>query len=374
MERLRRILLSKKKTPSDLAKKSGVEMRRIDEILAGAEATMAELRAFASALRVQVTEFLEPVENAEPVRMLFRHGFYRQEPPSADAEEPVARAFTQALELLGTFAPPQRWFGAVPVVEESYKGAEELSLWLRAHYCDGDYIGPVQGLAELMEQTLGIPVIVGGGQIDGSSVVRRGWPMAYVAMRTFAPRMLFTLAHELGHLLVHHDLSREAAFVDEDIEQAAWGKSKAEKFVDAFAATLLVPSQGIGIAFQKIREILSIKPDAPVGDIEIVFLSRIFGVSFMVAASRCEAVELLPKGGGASLYEQVKKEYGNPELKADALGIPAREEIDFPSFSRILMDEATRGVAAGSVSIGRAAEILKTTVASVVTSNRPALH
>lgn len=373
MERLLQVLCAKKMTPRELATRSGVSEIRIEEVLAGAEPTMAELRAFASALKVEVAELL-PADDTEQVQMLFRQGFYRQNAAEQEAEQPVARVFSRALELLGTYEHPQRWFDAIPTVEDSYRGAEELSLWFRATYCGGDFIGPLQHLPGLVEQMLGIPVIVGEGRIDGASVVKRGWPLCFVAVRNFAPRMLFTLAHELGHLLLHHDLIREAAFVDEDIERAASRNDRSEMLVDAFAASLLVPSQGIGVAFHKIRSLLSIIEDAPVGDIEILFLSRIFGVSFTVAANRCEAVDLLPRGGGASLYEQIKTEYGSPEKKADALGLPEREEIEFPSISKALMDEAVRGVTAGTVSIGRAAEILKTTVAALTAGNAPVLQ
>ena len=172
-------------------------------------------------------------------------------------------------------------------------------------------------------------------------------------------------------MLVHHDLGHEAAFVDQDIEHDATTKCGGEMLVDAFAAALLVPSQGIGVAFQKIRELLSIKNDAPVGNIEILFLARIFGVSFSVAVNRCEAVDLLPPGGGASLYAQIQREYASPEQKADALGLPEREAVEFPSISKALMDETVRSVREGTVSIGRAAEILKTNIASVTAWNAP---
>lgn len=371
MEDLLQIVRSKKKTSEQLAKSSGLNERRVAEILTGAEPTMAELRSFAKALRVSVTDLLEAAEDAERIQTLFRHGFYRQVAPRSEAEQQVVKVFSRVFELLGTYQPSNRWFDAVPTIEESYKGAEQLSLWFRATYCGGNFIGPVQRLPAVTEEMLGIPVIVGEGRVDGASVVKRGWPLLYVAVRNFAPRMLFTLAHEVGHLLVHHDLSHEVAFVDQDIENDATTECSGEMLVDAFAATLLVPSQGIGIAFQKIRDLLSIKKNAPVGDIEILFLARIFGVSFSVAANRCEAVDLLPAGGGASLYAQIQREYASPEQKADALGLPEREAVEFPSISKALMNESVKRVREGTVSIGRAAEILKTTIASVTAWNAP---
>jgi Zn-dependent peptidase ImmA (M78 family) len=374
MPRVDETLRAKKKTPEQLAQASGLPHDRIQAILLGAEATMAELRSIAKALKVPVTDLLDVAEDPEPVQMLMRTGFFRQTPqPPPDAQGPLARVFSRVLELLGKYEPTDSWFDAVPEVEESYVGAERLSVWFRSRYCDGDLVGPLHHLPALAEERLGIPVIVGQSKIDGASVVKKGWPLVFVALRDFAPRMLFTLAHELGHMLIHHDMSKETAFVDERIEEKAVGKPKSEMQVDAFAATLLVPSQGLGVALQKIRESMGTPANAFVSDVEIIFLSRIFGVSFSVAGMRCEAVDLLPKGGAASLYEQIKKEYGSPEKKGDALGLPERGAPDFPVVSQALMDQAARGVRGGSVSIGRAAEILNTSIASVMSLNTP-LH
>ena len=123
----------------------------------------------------------------------------------------------------------------------------------------------------------------------------------------------------------------------------------------AFASNLLLPKAGVGIALRKIREIHQIHQDA-VGDIEILYLGRLFGVSFQVSARRCEDLGLLPSGGALSLYEQIKKEFVNPEKRAEQLGLPPRPEIKFPTLPRQVLEGAIKKVRTGEVSIGRASE------------------
>ena len=67
--------------------------------------------------------------------------------------------------------------------------------------------------------------------------------------------MLFTLAHELGHLLIHHDeqnhLQSLTSKANERDEKAKTYKK--EFYAHAFASCLLMPAQGVGLALKKIR-------------------------------------------------------------------------------------------------------------------------
>lgn len=171
--------------------------------------------------------------------------------------------------------------------------------------------------------------------------------------------MLFTVAHELGHIVAHHVSGNNFAWFDPinlfgGIRQP---RRQVERYADAFASNLLLPKAGVGIALKKIREIHQVRQDA-VGDIEILYLGRLFGVSFQVAARRCEDLGLIPPGGALSLYERIRKEFGSPEKRAEQLGLPSRPEIIFPTLPRQVLEGAIRKVRAGEVSIGRASESL----------------
>jgi hypothetical protein len=122
----------------------------------------------------------------------------------------------------------------------------------------------------------------------------------------------------------------EAAVLDVLRNGVSSVRSPYEYFADAFARELLVPSQGLGIAVQETRKQLKVA-GGPIGDIELLYLSRIFGVSFLVIAKRCEEATLLPKRGAVALYRVLVEEFGGPEERADMLKLPPRRDIEIPS-------------------------------------------
>src|SRR5205807_1927125 len=130
--------------------------------------------------------------------------------------------------------------------------------------------------------------VVNTAGVDGASAYLDGMPFIFISAR-FLPRMLFTLAHELGHLAAHHDPSQSFAVIDEeedDAELRAHGGIE-EAYAHAFASALLMPRAGVGIALKKVREVAKSSGNE-LGDVEILYFARIFGVSFLAAARRCE--------------------------------------------------------------------------------------
>lgn len=122
----------------------------------------------------------------------------------------------------------------------------------------------------------------------------------------------------------------------------------------------------------KLREAL--KTSGSLGDIEILYLSRIFGVSFEVAARRCEDLQLLPNGGARSLYEWLVKEHGSPEKRADGLGLPVRPDIEFANVPSELIDVAIDKIRTGELSIGKASSMLRMTIPQLYDYNANTLH
>jgi hypothetical protein len=101
----------------------------------------------------------------------------------------------------------------------------------------------------------------------------------------------------------------------------------------------LLPSTAVGEALSQIREALSIRRDE-IGDVEILLLARLYGVSFEVAARRCEDLSLIPPGGSSTFVQFVKARHGGPEKYADHLGLPPRSRVEIPRISRKLLDVA----------------------------------
>jgi Zn-dependent peptidase ImmA (M78 family) len=235
-------------------------------------------------------------------------------------------------------------------------------------------LSPFTSLPEIVAGKMGVLLfVVRNAEMDGASAYLNGIPFVFVSER-FRPRMLFTLAHEVGHLIAHHHPDSESAIIDEDVESPAnRANALVENYANAFASALLMPRPAVGVALQTIRRVARAADDS-VGDIEVNYLARIFGVSFWAAARRCEDLQILPSGGAFALNEEVARRHGSAERRANELGLPPRLEIIFPTVPPTLLNSAVASIRAGDVSIGRVAGLLGLSVADMFDANAPTQH
>ena len=357
MDKIALLLKSLGANAHQIAGKTGLSEERVHDILDGAKVTLPELRALARGLRIPLNSFangVRPADRNATMRLLFRRGA-----SAADAFDPVqefvADFVEAALEILPQKPELPEWLGALTVERETYEEAERLAYEVRSLFFPERLEEPIPDLAEVLSEKGG--VIVGRlrmSRYEGVSLIANNYPFIFVSPR-FVPRMLFTLAHELGHLVAHH-VSNETALFERPGEVTNFRKrSKSEAFVDAFASILLMPERGVATVLKSVREILDIQSDE-IGDIEILFLARIYGVSFEVAARRCENLDLLPEGGSFSLAEEIKKNYGSPEKRAAEVGMPERVNVHIPQVSKNLMESLIGCIEEGAVSAGWGAE------------------
>jgi hypothetical protein len=137
-----------------------------------------------------------------------------------------------------------------------------------------------------------------------------------------------------------------------------------EYFATNFAYELLVPTRGLGIALRKVRGLLKVTNTA-VGDVEMLYVARIFGVDFAAVARRCERAQLLPIGGAMAMERLMIGTFGGAEKRADALGLPPRPGAPIPSvpsglvpgLARRLRDEVF-SLADAAAGLGTSAEDL----------------
>jgi len=266
------------------------------------------------------------------------------------------------------------WWSKFERGDHTAEEAERNAATFRRLLHDDDQLGPLLSLPTIATERMGVMLfVISASEIDGASAFLDGVPYVFVSAR-FQGRMLFTLAHELGHLIAHHDPASSFAVVDEDVEAARPNAERTrEQYADAFASALLMPQQGVGIALKKVREIAG-TADKEVGDLEINYLARIFGVSFWAAARRCEALGVIPNGGAAALNEHLVKQYGSAEKRAESAGLPPRPDVFFPPVPSVLVHSAVNQVRRGDLSLGRAAELLEMSMADILTLNAPTAH
>lgn len=358
-------------TVRQITQRSGIDRERLNALLGGAEPSIVELRDLATALGMSIADFLPANESEEKAALLFRTTSHNRPRAQTAASAPIdafSRRVGQAVEILGAenLRRPD-WIETLRrTAGPSWTDPEVLAESFRTSFFGGNQISPLVELPTIIVEKCDIILYsVDNGDFDGASAVVAGMVYIFLSKRTFAPRMLFTLAHELGHVIGRSD-NAEFASIDgsDEVTYLRPRRRQSEAFADAFAGSLLLPRAGLGIALRTIRETFKITRDG-VGDIELLYVARFFGVSFLVAASRCERLGLLPDGGAWSLYESIRERHRNPEDYARELGLPDRPEIRFPAVPPRLLHGAVQAIREGRVSLGRASSILNLSISDL---------
>ena len=375
--KLREIVESRRIDPSRLSEKAALSVDRVNQILAGADPSLRELRLLANALNVSISDVALPDRPKKTLPLLFRAAGTTFEAATSLALSVLSSKIDYSLELLRDYVREQpRWANHFKPSAKTYLDAEENARIFREIFFNNDQASPLFALPTIVLDKMGILLILTEiPGVDGASAYIEGLPFVFVSRR-YEGRMLFTLAHELAHIIAPERTSADFIVVDESSDADAEHSVKnnqEEQYAHAFASCLLMPGPGIGIALQKIRQIYEIKSDQ-LGDIEVLLLSRIFGVSFVAAGRRCEDLRLLPRGGAQSLSDWLKREFGSPAKRAASVGLPDRPRIAFPTVPKRLLEAALQRIRAGSLSIGRASSILGLSISELLSLNEPTIN
>jgi Zn-dependent peptidase ImmA (M78 family)/transcriptional regulator with XRE-family HTH domain len=247
----------------------------------------------------------------------------------------------QALHLLERYLTLEDVLGLASVVwdrprEAPYPvkdvaDAENAARSIRVHWGLG--IDPIPNLSELMEER-GIKVLsVELTDIDGltARVGRKGGepiPVIVVMKNIWAERKRFTLAHELGHMLM-------------DLRPGV----DAEKAANRFAGAFLMPVEALWREIGKQRTTISLG--------ELLRLKELFGASFQAIVYRCHDVGIINDASYRRLF-QVFNEQGwrKPPYREPGAIAPSAEE------PRRMERLCFRALAEGVIGESKAAEVL----------------
>ena len=278
---------SRQLTWAAAAEKAGLTADRLRAVAEGADASLSEMRKIAKALRVPLSAITdESSETAsEPIKMLFRKTIDQRSDSPSSSVEVLSAQMRDALSIASSLPNDIGWLDIFRGMEASENGAEGFAELFRKAFAQLDDSEPFPHLPRIVEE-LGVALLFSrDSSVEGVSAIVDGRAFILVGARTFKPRMLFTIAHELGHLVAHHD-RRDVAYAAFDREEdfdgiAAAPRRSEEKFADAFASCLVLPRHGVLRALKAIRG--ELKASGPLGDVEILWLARFFSVSFEVA-------------------------------------------------------------------------------------------
>lgn len=378
MNRLESILRGDSVDARKLSTKTGIPVDRLRALSEGANPTVSELRRLADALKMSIVDFASPNPRERETDLLFRRAPISGKPVPSSTVMAMSRRMASSFDLLlkANDKINPWWSSRFEPGENTLENAERNAAIFRTLFCNDDQLSPLHSLPRIVVERMGVMVFVlRTSDLDGASAYFDGVPFVFVSAR-FPPRMLFTLAHECGHLIAYHDPPESFAIIDETTDTEGpsnFNEANEERYANAFASALLMPQASIGVALRKIREMAKITQDA-VGDLEIGYLARIFGVSFWAAARRCENLALIPRGGAASLNEKLVKEYGSAEKRAEQVGLPPRQEVRFPPVPQSLLASAVERVRSGELSVGRAATLLGLSIEDLMAANAPTPH
>lgn len=361
-------LASKKLSMEKAAKSAGLTLERFQQVAGGAKASLGEMRGIAKALQVPVSSLMERAP-AEPIRMLFRQTMEQREAVEVASHVDVVSSQVRDALLLARDLPSNlTWLDAFKGMEPSQEQAPAFAEQFRKTFGELDDLEPFPYLPQVLG---GIGVIVlfsRDPSIEGVSALVDGRALMVIGGRTFKPRMLFTIAHELGHLVAHHDQrSKGYAHLDTEIDWSRAPRRAEEKFADSFASALLLPTHGVLSALRAVRDQLSIS-QKPLGAIEISWVAHLFHVSFEVAARRFETLGLLQTSGARAFYQRIEDDFKNPEKFAASIEIPPRPNLLIET-SPALVKSAAAKVRAREMSLGKAAELLNVPVSTLVVAN-----
>lgn len=334
---------------------SGIDSERIEQLYSDAEPTIEEVRTLAKKLKVPARELIVPLRLGVESRAKLRSNFNFVKDDLGYFE---AYSLENRLEELSDILNP---FAEIPFFVDFPKdgiSAEQLAMIFRANLLAIDYNEPLLHLPQLIFDRLGVVTILFRSRIvEGASYRNGGSAIVAIAERNDI-RMLYTLAHELCHLLVDIDNDPNATvWIDEDVfASSARDVRESEFFANEFAACLLIPAGGLVAELKRLRSQAD-RPEQLVAH-EIAAIARKFGTSFVVAARRCESLMLLDRGGSAALDAEIQGRFGSAEKFADAFGMPPREKIDWHYPAKAALETLESSLINGDFSVTRVHELL----------------
>lgn len=353
-----------------ISKKTGIDVGLLNSFKSeGKLPSYNELRVLGKYFNTSISDLISESEHLEKYDFLYRKSADEKITTNiSDKFHSYIKNVTQ-LGYSSSFVEPIN--NKLKQQSNTIDNAELLAQQFRYYFLDDDQFSPMMDLPCLLSEKLGyfVKVLELGKNIDGASAVVDGVVFLFISPR-FEGRMLFTLAHELGHIINHHDHSGDFFYIDKKISfNSRKSKSELEIFANAFSSALLIPRIGIVEFIKKFRSVQNTDANAPISDIEIIYIANIYGVSFDVAAFRLELLGLLPQGGGFSLSERIKKDFGSPEKRARSLGLPEREGINFSVLPPKLISTVLDLVRNGEYSVEKIAELLEIPIAELIRLN-----
>ena len=290
------------------------------------------LFALADALRTTV-DYLLGDSDLVLDDLEFRKNAFTSKRAEAQAEASVLVLLEQYLAIEDLLNLPSACWDAprdapYPVLHDPIE-ADRAADALRHHWGLGHE--PIANLVELLEER-GIKTFAFAlGSLGGLAARARRpglppVPIIVVNVRDWGERQRFTIAHELGHIVLD---------VAPDID--------AERVAHRFAGALLLPAEALWLEVGKRRSTI------PLG--ELLALKHVFGVSIQALTYRCRDLQIINQATYRALFSEFDRlGWRTPPYKEYGAMVGERPN----RFNRLCL----RALAEGAISESKAAELL----------------
>ncbi|MFK0074617.1 helix-turn-helix domain-containing protein [Arthrobacter woluwensis] len=291
------------------------------ELAARAGTTQPSIQRYENNLREPDAETLERIATALGVTVSFLTHASRPEGAMAVQAHMRRRSTAPATtwRRLEAELNMTRWHIARLYEQVSLKATAAVPQFDPEHYSPADAarlvrtqwrlpLGPVRNLTSWLESA-GILVLeydFGSPKVDGLSQWSGDHPIIVLNSQVPTDRKRLTLAHELGHIVLHN------GYAGDDMEQQA----------NEFAAEFLMPEDVIKPSLR------SMKPS------QIIDLKRVWGVSMAALVERAYQLDLMTKLQRTSFYKMLN-------ARGWRFSEPASDELapETPELARMIGDE-----------------------------------
>lgn len=241
-ERIREARLARGMTAIDLATSVGVTRQAISKYELGIAVPSSDvINSIASSLSMPLSFFQKPLTPPVNQGTIF---FRSLKTNAARAKDILSMKIQWAAQFAKTLSDDILFPGVdLPTLPEKYSqiteltydDIEDIALFLRNYWNLGT--APITNMSRLLESH-GIVVAsvkTGFSETDACSAFIEGRPFVFLDMqKECAVRTRFNMAHELGHLLLHHDISQK----DIDDKKTL---DRIEREANQFASCFLLP-------------------------------------------------------------------------------------------------------------------------------------
>ena len=204
----------------------------------------------------------------------------------------------------------------------SFEDVERLAIDLREAWNIG--LDPLGNLAELLEEKgIKVGVLEADDRFDALMLMADGSPVVVVRRGIPGDRERFSIAHELGHLVMEVD------GLDE------------EKTANRFAGAFLIPMPAAYMELGKKRSRLDFK--------ELLLLKYKYGVSMAAWVLRARDLEIISEGAARGLFSEMKRN----GWWAEEPGVQIPQEVP-----RRMERLVARAVTENLITVSAAAELL----------------